>query len=75
MDRQYRRQEGDGGTEACLGCRSCVLQRNDSHGIAPKDPLPFNGFADLPSKIEKVILEEGVKIHLSKRQRRYIVGE
>jgi hypothetical protein len=52
-----------------------LLQRNESHGITPKDPLPFNGMADLPSKIEKVLLAEGIKIHLSKRQRRYLVSD
>jgi hypothetical protein len=52
-----------------------MLQRNESHSISPRDPLPFNGFADLPSKIEKVLLDQGVKIHLSKRQRRYLLAE
>ena len=52
-----------------------LLQRNETHGIAPKDPLPFNGMADLPSKIEKVLLAEGISIHLSKRQRRYLVAD
>jgi hypothetical protein len=52
-----------------------LLQTNRSHGISAKNPLPFNGFADLPSKIEKVLLDQGIKIHLSKRQRRYIVAD
>jgi hypothetical protein len=52
-----------------------MLQRNESHGISPKAPLPFNGFADLPSKIEEVLLGQGVKVHLSKRQRRYLLAD
>jgi hypothetical protein len=52
-----------------------LLQTNKSHGISGKSPIPFNGFADLPSKIEKVLLEQGIKIHLSKKQRRYLVAE
>ena len=52
-----------------------LLQTNEAHGISGKDPLPFNGFADLPSKIERVLLNNGVKIHLSRKQRRYLVSD
>jgi hypothetical protein len=36
--------------------------------------IPFNGLAEIPAKIEKLHIKEGVQVHLSRKQRRYIVG-
>jgi hypothetical protein len=30
---------------------------------------------DIPGKIEKVLLQHGIKVHLSKRQRGYTVAD
>lgn len=51
------------------------LNRNTVHGIATESPVPFNGFAELPAKIEKVLIEHGIKIHPSSRTRRYVVRD
>lgn len=52
-----------------------MLERNASHGIAPLEPLPFNSLADLPGKIEKLLIAQGVTLHLSSRERKYLVSE
>jgi hypothetical protein len=49
------------------------IQRNDAHGITPGSPVPFNGLIDMASKIEKVLIQQGIKVHLSPRQRKYLV--
>jgi hypothetical protein len=48
------------------------VQRNTSHGIEPQNPIPFNGMAELPSKIEKLLLAHGITLHLSRRASRYL---
>jgi hypothetical protein len=48
------------------------IQRNDPHGITPQEPVPFNGLIDMSSKIEKVLIQHGIKLHLSRHQRKYI---
>jgi hypothetical protein len=50
------------------------MDRNTAHGIAPGNPVPFNSFADLPGKIEKVLIDHGVKLHIGRRSRKYMVG-
>jgi hypothetical protein len=48
------------------------VQGNKSHGIEPMNPIPFNGMAELPAKIEKVLLAHGIVLHLSRRASRYL---
>ena len=49
-----------------------AVSSNKAHGIPPMDPLPFNGLAELPAKIERAILQQGVTLHLSRRASRYL---
>lgn len=51
------------------------IAKNDAHGIKPGAPIPFNGMADLPAKIEKLLLAQGIKLHLSGKQRKYMVAD
>jgi hypothetical protein len=45
---------------------------NRTHDINPGTPVPFNSMADLSGKIERVLIEHGVTIHRSDRERRYM---
>jgi len=47
------------------------ITRNDSHGIEPLAPIVFNSLAEIPMKIEKVLIDHGVKIHQSERMKKY----
>lgn len=49
------------------------IERNVAHGITPGKPIPFNSFAELPEKIEKLLIAQGVKLHRTSRERKYIV--
>ena len=49
-----------------------LLDTNNAHGIASPSPVPFNSIAEIPAKIEKVLIDHGVTIHPSSRMRRYI---
>jgi hypothetical protein len=48
------------------------LEPNDSHGIPSANPVPFNSIAEIPAKIEKVLIDNGVSLHPSDRMRKYI---
>lgn len=52
-----------------------LLERNQAHGIKPGDPIPFNSFAELPAKIEKLLINHGLKVHLSTRERKYLISD
>jgi hypothetical protein len=51
------------------------IERNDAHGIVPIQPLPFNSLMDIPSKIEKVIIDHGITLHESQRMSKYMRGQ
>jgi hypothetical protein len=48
------------------------LDTNSSHGISGAKPVPFNSLAEIPAKIEKVLIDHGVTIHKSDRMKRYM---
>jgi hypothetical protein len=48
------------------------ISPNDAHGIKPLDPIMFNSLAEIPSKIEKVLIDHGITIHKSERMKKYI---
>ena len=48
------------------------MQRNESHGITPKNPRPFNSLMDIPGVVEKVLIQHGIKLHRISRMWKYI---
>ena len=48
------------------------IERNDSHGIQPTNPLPFHSLLDVGAVIERVLIEHGVKLHPSKKAAKYL---
>lgn len=48
-----------------------LMKRNGTHGIAPKNPVPFNSLAHLPSVIERVLVAHDIKLHTSDNERKY----
>jgi hypothetical protein len=47
------------------------IERNDAHGIVPQNPLPFNSLLEIPAKIEKLLIDQGIEIHSSMRMAKY----
>jgi hypothetical protein len=47
------------------------IKRNDSHGITPGKPQPFNSLLDIGAVIEKVLIEHGVVLRPSSKMRKY----
>jgi hypothetical protein len=45
---------------------------NQPHGIVSDDPIPFNSVMELAAVVEKVLIKNGVTVHLSDRMARYI---
>ena len=50
------------------------LRRNDSHGLMPKHPIPFNSLMELPGIIEKALIQHGVVLHAGRKMKKYIVS-
>ena len=51
------------------------MDSNRSHGISPKNPVPFNSLLDVGAKIEQVLLDHGVVLHRSTRMKKYLSSE
>lgn len=47
------------------------MERNDSHGIEPQDPLHFNSLMELLSVIEKVLINHGIVLHPVPKMKKY----
>jgi hypothetical protein len=48
------------------------ITSNMAHGLKPRKPIPFNSLLELPAMIEKLLLEQGVVLHASRRMRKYL---
>jgi hypothetical protein len=48
------------------------IKGNDAHGIVPGEPVLFNSLAEIPAKIEKLLIDQDITIHKSNRMKRYI---
>ena len=48
------------------------IARNESHGIEPLSPSMFNSLAEIPMKIEKVLIDHGITIHDSEKMKKYM---
>jgi hypothetical protein len=48
------------------------MERNATHGITPGKPIPFNSLLEVATAIEKALIAHGVRIHPSKRMRKYV---
>lgn len=51
------------------------MESNKSHGIRPKNPIPFNSLMHLPSVIEKVLINHSIVLHFDNRMRRYFAPQ
>jgi hypothetical protein len=47
------------------------MERNSSHGIKPRNPVPFHSPFDVGAVIEKVLVQHGIQLHPSRRMRKY----
>jgi hypothetical protein len=48
------------------------IERNKRHGIKPGKAQLFHSLLDVGSAVEKVLLEQGIVLHPSKRMRKYV---
>jgi len=46
--------------------------RNNSHGIDPLKSIKFNSIAEIPSVIEKVLINHKIKVHKSSKSKKYL---
>ena len=51
------------------------IQKNETHGITPGNPKPFNSLLDLGAVIEKVLKEHGIVLHVSAGMKKYVVTD
>ena len=51
------------------------MESNSSHGIVPGHPRPFHSLLDVGAVIEKVLIENGIVLHHSRRMKKYMSGK
>lgn len=52
------------------------FNKNKSHQIEPtKDPIIFNSLMELPSAIEKLLIQHGIQLHLNDKTKKYHITE
>jgi len=51
------------------------LESNKTHGITAKKPLNFNSLMELTAVIEKVLLMHNIKLHPSRKTRKYFTAK
>ena len=49
------------------------LRANSRHGITAENPVPFNSVAEIPILIERLLTQQGIKLHLSNKARKLYV--
>jgi hypothetical protein len=66
--------EGDGVIRPKHAWSSGVvrMEKNKSHGIVPRSPVPFHSLMDLTAVIERVLMAHGVVLHPSRRMKKYV---
>ena len=52
-----------------------TIERNDAHEIVPVRGRPFNSLMEIPSAIEKILMEHGIQLHLCHKMDRYVLQE
>jgi hypothetical protein len=52
-----------------------MMDRNESHGIVPNDPVPFNSLMSLPWILERVLIAHGITLHASPKMKKYLKSE
>lgn len=48
------------------------MQANNTHGIIPRNPKPFQSLLDIGAVIESALIEHGVVLHKSPRMKKYM---
>jgi hypothetical protein len=48
------------------------VERNNTHGIKPGKPIPFNSLLDVGAAIEKVLIAQGIVLRPGKRMKKYV---
>ena len=48
------------------------IEKNRPHDITPGYPRPFNSLLELGSVIEKVLINQGITLHHSKKMKKYL---
>ena len=49
-----------------------MMEVNPLHGIQPMSPKPFHSLLDLGAVIEKVLLAQGVVLHIGQTMSKYV---
>ena len=44
---------------------------NDSHDLKPSKPIPFNSLPEILPKIEKVLIDHNIQLHIGRKSGRY----
>jgi len=48
------------------------IERNESHGIIPQEPIPFNSLMEIPQVIEKILVDHEIILHVDRVMSKYL---
>jgi hypothetical protein len=51
------------------------VERNKTHGIVPGKPRPFHSLMDLSAVVERVLIDQGIVLHLNSRMKKYVAAK
>ena len=51
------------------------ITKNDSHGIESSNPKPFHTLLDIATAIENELIEHEIKLHPSRKLKKYLMIE
>ncbi len=52
-------------------CGVVRVEPNKSHGLKPKAPMPFHSLLDVGSVIEKLLIQQGIVLHVGRHMEKY----
>ncbi len=47
------------------------VESNETRGIHPHKPIPFHSTLELPAVIEKVLIQNGIVLHATRKMKKY----
>lgn len=51
------------------------INKNVAHGIKGSDPVPFHSLLDVGRAIEKAMIQAGISLHHSRREKKYFADK
>lgn len=51
------------------------IESNKAHEIMPGKPKPFHSLLDIGAVVEKLLIDQGITLHSSRKMKKYLVSQ